>query len=58
MRVVIAHEVAHRQRGMILFQEAVQNQGKYFKLVPFPTVPSRGQSSPPPSTIIAQQQNP
>lgn len=32
MRVVIAHEVAHRQRGMILFQEAIQNQGKYFKL--------------------------
>lgn len=28
----IAHEIKHRYRGMLLFQEANQNQGKYFKL--------------------------
>jgi TetR/AcrR family transcriptional regulator len=30
IRVAIAYEIKHRQRGMLLFQEASQNQGKYF----------------------------
>ncbi|EKU98785.1 transcriptional regulator [Leptolyngbya sp. PCC 7375] len=30
IRVAIAYETKHRHRGMLLFQEASQNQGKYF----------------------------
>lgn len=30
IRVAIAYETRHRHRGMLLFQEASQNQGKYF----------------------------
>ncbi|MBD2309810.1 TetR/AcrR family transcriptional regulator [Chroococcidiopsis sp. FACHB-1243] len=30
VRAAIAYEVNHRHRGMLLFQEASQNQGKYF----------------------------
>jgi len=30
VRAAIAYEVKHRHRGMLLFQEASQNQGKYF----------------------------
>ncbi|TFI51142.1 TetR/AcrR family transcriptional regulator [Mastigocladus laminosus UU774] len=30
IRTAIAHETKHRYRGMLLFQEATQNQGKYF----------------------------
>jgi TetR/AcrR family transcriptional regulator len=32
LRTTIAYEASHRHRGMLLFQEASQNQGKYFKL--------------------------
>lgn len=32
IRELIAYEAAHRQGGMLCFQEANQNQGKYFKL--------------------------
>ena len=32
LRTTIAYEASHRHRGMLLFQEANQNQGKYFKL--------------------------
>ncbi|MCG6137747.1 MAG: TetR/AcrR family transcriptional regulator [Nostoc sp. LLA-1] len=32
IKEVIAYETAHPQRGMLWFQEANQNQGKYFKL--------------------------
>ena len=32
IREAIAYEAAHPQRGMLWFQEANQNQGKYFKL--------------------------
>lgn len=32
IRVAIAYEAAHPFRGMLWFQEANQNQGKYFKL--------------------------
>lgn len=32
VRGAIAYEAAHRHRGMILFHEANQNQGKYFQL--------------------------
>lgn len=32
VRAAIAYEAAHPQRGMLWFQEANQNQGKYFKL--------------------------
>lgn len=32
LQTTIPYEVAHRYRGMLLFQEANQNQGKYFKL--------------------------
>jgi len=31
IRAAITYEIAHRHRGMLLFQEASQNQGKYFK---------------------------
>ncbi|MBE7382781.1 MAG: TetR/AcrR family transcriptional regulator [Leptolyngbya sp. SIO1E4] len=31
VRAAIAYETKHRHRGMLLFQEASQNQGKYFK---------------------------
>ncbi|OJJ25396.1 TetR family transcriptional regulator [Roseofilum reptotaenium AO1-A] len=30
MQAAIAYETQHRHRGMLLFQEASQNQGKYF----------------------------
>ena len=30
IRAAIAYETKHRHRGMLLFQEASQNQGKYF----------------------------
>ncbi|MDY7013601.1 MAG: TetR/AcrR family transcriptional regulator [Cyanobacteriota bacterium] len=30
IRAAIAYETQHRHRGMLLFQEASQNQGKYF----------------------------
>lgn len=32
LRTIIAYEISHRHRGMLLFQEANQNQGKYFQL--------------------------
>ncbi|NMG21540.1 TetR family transcriptional regulator [Brasilonema bromeliae] len=32
LRTIIAYEISHRYRGMLLFQEANQNQGKYFQL--------------------------
>jgi TetR/AcrR family transcriptional regulator len=32
IRAAIAYEAAHPRRGMLWFQEANQNQGKYFKL--------------------------
>ncbi len=32
IKEAIAYETAHPQRGMLWFQEANQNQGKYFKL--------------------------
>ncbi|MBE9170267.1 TetR/AcrR family transcriptional regulator [Pleurocapsales cyanobacterium LEGE 06147] len=32
LRTTIAYETSHRYRGMLLFQEANQNQGKYFQL--------------------------
>ncbi|NWF62396.1 MAG: TetR family transcriptional regulator C-terminal domain-containing protein [Fischerella sp.] len=32
IRAAIAYEAAHPHRGMLWFQEANQNQGKYFKL--------------------------
>ena len=32
VKEAIAYETAHPQRGMLWFQEANQNQGKYFKL--------------------------
>ncbi len=32
LKAAIAYEITHRYRGMLLFQEANQNQGKYFKL--------------------------
>lgn len=32
LQTTIPYEVAHRYRGMLLFQEANQNQGKYFQL--------------------------
>ena len=31
VRAAIAYETQHRYRGMLLFQEASQNQGKYFQ---------------------------
>jgi TetR/AcrR family transcriptional regulator len=31
LRTVIAYEIKHRYQGMLLFQEANQNQGKYFQ---------------------------
>ena len=33
LQTTIAYEASHRHRGMLLFQEANQNQGKYFKLI-------------------------
>jgi TetR/AcrR family transcriptional regulator len=32
VRAAITYEMTHRHRGMLLFQEANQNQGKYFKV--------------------------
>lgn len=32
LQTTIAYEISHRYRGMLLFQEANQNQGKYFQL--------------------------
>lgn len=32
LKAAISYEINHRYRGMLLFQEANQNQGKYFKL--------------------------
>lgn len=32
IRATIDYETSNRQRGMLLFQEAIQNKGKYFKL--------------------------
>ncbi len=32
LRTIITYEISHRYRGMLLFQEANQNQGKYFQL--------------------------
>ncbi|NMF66631.1 TetR/AcrR family transcriptional regulator [Brasilonema octagenarum UFV-E1] len=32
LQTIIAYEISHRYRGMLLFQEANQNQGKYFQL--------------------------
>lgn len=32
IRAAIDYETSNRQRGMLLFQEAIQNKGKYFKL--------------------------
>ncbi|GAA6621448.1 TetR/AcrR family transcriptional regulator [Scytonema sp. NUACC26] len=32
IRATIEYETSNRCRGMLLFQEAIQNQGKYFKL--------------------------
>lgn len=32
LRTIIAYEISHRHRGMLLFHEANQNQGKYFQL--------------------------
>lgn len=32
LRAAITYEITHRYRGMLLFQEANQNQGKYFGL--------------------------
>ena len=31
LQTIIAYEISHRYRGMLLFQEANQNQGKYFQ---------------------------
>ena len=33
IRAAIEYETSNRSRGMLLFQEAIQNQGKYFKLI-------------------------
>ena len=33
IRAAIEYETTNRSRGMLLFQEAIQNQGKYFKLI-------------------------
>ncbi|NMG10059.1 TetR/AcrR family transcriptional regulator [Brasilonema sp. UFV-L1] len=32
LQTIIAYEISHRYQGMLLFQEANQNQGKYFQL--------------------------
>lgn len=32
IRATIEYEISNRRRGMLLFQEALQNQGKYFQL--------------------------
>ena len=32
IRATICYETTNRNRGMLLFQEAIQNQGRYFKL--------------------------
>ncbi|MBW4422627.1 MAG: TetR/AcrR family transcriptional regulator [Myxacorys californica WJT36-NPBG1] len=33
LRATIEYETTNRNRGMLLFQEAIQNQGRYFKLI-------------------------
>lgn len=33
IQAAIQYETANRNRGMLLFQEAIQNQGQYFKLI-------------------------
>ena len=33
IRAAIEYETSNRSRGMLLFQEAIQNQGKYFKFI-------------------------
>jgi TetR/AcrR family transcriptional regulator len=35
IQAAIQYETANRNRGMLLFQEAIQNQGRYFKLIPW-----------------------
>lgn len=33
LQATIQYETTNRNRGMLLFQEAIQNQGRYFKLI-------------------------
>lgn len=33
LQATIEYETTNRNRGMLLFQEAIQNQGRYFKLI-------------------------
>ncbi|MGV2831802.1 TetR family transcriptional regulator [Myxosarcina sp. GI1(2024)] len=33
IRAAIEYETSNRRRGMLLFQEAIQNQGKFFQLI-------------------------
>jgi TetR/AcrR family transcriptional regulator len=34
IQAAIQYETANRNRGMLLFQEAILNQGRYFNLIP------------------------
>lgn len=33
IKAIIEYETSNRSRGMLLFQEAIQNQGRFFKLI-------------------------